>query len=236
MPNSTTIERICQAAIRTATRDGLLAMTLDNVAKEAGISKGGVMYHFPSKEQLITKTLSYYSEQAERMLMTRIANDPEPHRRWARAMLSCLFPDPEVADPPAGDSAAMVSDAAAGPAKDHVQDTMSPEILQRFMLAILAAAVNNPGIFEPLRQLGTRMRDRLLSDPEDGLEQLLIWLAVDGLMLWQFVGMIDLADPVYQKIGAALRERVKPVVASGKRRSRSTKNAASAEKGRHREQ
>lgn len=216
MATRPTIERICQAAIRTATRDGLLAMTLDNVAKEAGVSKGGVMYHFPSKEHLVTKMLSYYSELVERMLMTRIANDPEPHRRWARAMLSCLFSQPTppnqqspgVLPQVAGESTGETADDSAGGAEDD----MSPEVFHRFMLAVLAAAVNNPGIFEPLRKLGTRMRDRLLSDPNDGLEQLLIWLAVDGLLLWQYVGMIDPADPVFQKIGIALQERVSPPI------------------------
>jgi AcrR family transcriptional regulator len=190
MKSDNTQDRICQAAIRTVIRDGMLAMTLDNVAKEAGVSKGGVMYHFSTKEQLVTATLTYYAEQAERMLMTRIANDPQPRRRWARAMLSCLFPDTS--------SAGVAAEQAFG-------TNLSPEILQKFMLAVLAAAVNNPGIFEPLRQLGKRLRERLLSDPEDGLDQLLIWLAVDGLFLWQFVGLIDVSDPLFQKIGDTLR-------------------------------
>ena len=188
-----TIERICQAAIRTASRDGLLAMTIDNVAKEAGVSKGGVMYHFPSKELLMTATLNFYSEQIELMLMRRIANDPQPRMRWARAMLGLMFPDPK---PPEGST-------------DN-DEGLAPEVEPQFMLAVLAAAVNNPGLIEPLRQLGKRMRDRLLGDPEDGLEQLMIWLAVDGLFLWQFVGMIDRDDPLYQQIGRALRDRTAP--------------------------
>lgn len=214
MSTAATTERICQAAIRTAARDGLLAMTIDNVAKEAGISKGGVMYHFPSKELLMTATLTYYSDQAERMLMRRIANDPHPRRRWARAMLGCLFPDPNVPT-------------------DHVDefDDMTPEIMPRFMLAVLAAAVNNPGLIEPLRNLGTRMRNRLLNDPEDGLEQLMIWLAVDGLFLWQFVGLIDQADPVYQQIGEALRNRAAADAVDGLRGSMGSYVSASAFKG-----
>ena len=188
-----TIERICQAAIRTASRDGLLAMTIDNVAKEAGVSKGGVMYHFPSKELLMTATLNFYSEQIELMLMRRIANDPQPRMRWARAMLELMFPDPKPTE-----------------CSTDVHEGLEPDVKPQFMLAVLAAAVNNPGLIEPLRQLGKRMRDRLLSDPEDGLEQLMIWLAVDGLFLWQFVGMIDHDDPLYQQIGRALRDRAEP--------------------------
>lgn len=190
----TTTDRICHAAIRTVTRDGLLAMTLDNVAKEAGISKGGVMYHFPTKELLVTAMLNYFSEQAERMLMTRVANDPEPRNRWARAMIGCFFPDPSGSD-----------------VQSPEGDVITPSVVQQFMLAALAAAANNPGIIEPLRQLGKRVRDRLLSDPDGGLDQLLIWLAIDGLFLWEFVGMIEPTEPLYCQIGAALRQKIAPV-------------------------
>ena len=76
------------------------------------------------------------------------------------------------------------------------------------MLAAIAAAVNSPDLIEPLRQVGLRLCQRLLSDPEDGLEQLLVWLAVDGLFLWQFVGLIRRDEPLYAEIGAALRAKV----------------------------
>lgn len=219
MKAETTLDRICQAAIRTVTRDGLLAMTLDNVAKEAGISKGGVMYHFPTKEQLIAATLTYYGEQAERMMLERVANDPEPRQRWARAMITCLFPDPN---------------APADASDEH----LSPEILQKFMVAVVTAAANQPGMVEPLRQIGKRIRDRLLSDPNDGVDQLLTWLAVDGLFLWRFVGLIDADDPLFARIGAALRERVARAAATGSQdveespRRRRTPALASVRKGR----
>ncbi len=190
----TTTDRICQAAIRTVTRDGLLAMTLDNVAKEAGISKGGVMYHFPTKEHLVAAMLTYFSEQAERMLMTRVAKDPEPRNRWARAMIGCFFPDQDGAETLGVEG-----------------DVITPSVVQQFMLAALAAAANNPGLIEPLRQFGKRVRDRLLSDPDGGLDQLLIWLAIDGLFLWEFVGMIEPTEPLYCQIGAALRQKIAPV-------------------------
>lgn len=190
MATHETRDRICEAAIRTASRDGLLAMTLDNVAKEAGISKGGVMYHFPSKDDLVRGMLEYFGARVEQQVVRQMAADPEPRLRWARSMLTCLFPDPQVA-------------------ADR-EDALSPDVMDRFMLAALAAAVNSPGLIEPLRQVGLRLRERLLSDPADGLEQLLIWLAVDGLFLWQFVGLIRQDEPLYAEIGAALRAKVTP--------------------------
>jgi len=199
MKTTLSMDRICEAAIRVAARDGLLAMTIDNVAKEAGISKGGVMYHFPTKEQLLTGMMQHFGERAELMLMTRIAEDPEPRYRWARAMLSFLFPDP---------------DEALDVAADETDAGLSPNVLRQFKLAVLAAAANNPGLFEPMRVVGQRMRDRLMSDPEEGLEQLLVWLTVDGLFLWQFVGLMKPDDPLFQRVGKALKERLAEKLAS----------------------
>jgi AcrR family transcriptional regulator len=41
------------AAARVIRRDGAQAMTLDSVAAEAGVSKGGLLYHFKSKRELL---------------------------------------------------------------------------------------------------------------------------------------------------------------------------------------
>ncbi len=65
MATTVTKDKICDAAIQITVRDGLLAMTLDAVAKEAGISKGGVMYHFPSKDELVRGVLDYLVSSAK---------------------------------------------------------------------------------------------------------------------------------------------------------------------------
>lgn len=44
---------LLQAANAVARREGAAALTLDAVAAEAGVSKGGLLYHFPTKEALI---------------------------------------------------------------------------------------------------------------------------------------------------------------------------------------
>jgi AcrR family transcriptional regulator len=44
---------LLDAAIEVIRRDGAGALTLDAVAAEAGVSKGGVLYHFKSKRALI---------------------------------------------------------------------------------------------------------------------------------------------------------------------------------------
>jgi len=44
---------ILKAASAVIASQGLSNLTLDAVAKEAGVSKGGLLYHFPSKDALI---------------------------------------------------------------------------------------------------------------------------------------------------------------------------------------
>src|SRR5687767_7614478 len=51
--SAATRQRLLEAANRIVRRDGGARLTLDAVAAEAGVSKGGVLYHFPNKDALI---------------------------------------------------------------------------------------------------------------------------------------------------------------------------------------
>ncbi len=218
MATTVTKDKICEAAMQLAIRDGLLAMTLENVAKQAGISKGGVMYHFPSKDELVRGVLDYFSEQCETMLMRRVIDDPEPRLRWARCMLDCLFPE-----------------SAASDRRTDVGE-ISSDVLSRFFMAMLAGAVTSPAAMLPLRELATRMRKRFMSDPNEGMEQILVWLAIDGLFLWQFMGLIDSNDPMIAQVGETLRARIRlkledSAVASNLPQDRLLSGAGSIERG-----
>lgn len=218
MATTVTRDKICEAAMQLAIRDGLLAMTLDNVAKQAGISKGGVMYHFPSKDDLVRGVLDYFSQQCETMLMRRVVDDPEPRLRWARCMLDCLFPESAESDTRTDDG------------------EISSDVLSRFFTAMLAGAVTSPAAMLPLRELAARMRKRFMSDPNDGMEQILVWLAIDGLFLWQFMGLIDSDDPMIAQVGETLRARIRTqlevgAVASNPTQERLFSTAASAARG-----
>src|SRR5262249_52769542 len=50
---------IVQAATRVLARQGYARTSLLDIATEAGMSKGAVHYHFPSKEALIAKVLEH---------------------------------------------------------------------------------------------------------------------------------------------------------------------------------
>lgn len=50
----TSRERVLRAAADVVARDGVRALTLDAVAAEAKVSKGGLLYHFNTKQALIS--------------------------------------------------------------------------------------------------------------------------------------------------------------------------------------
>lgn len=189
MPKSSTSKQaICEAAVRVAGRDGLSAMSLDVVAREAGVTKGGLLYHYRSKEDLVHATLEHFTQSARQMILERIAADPTPHLRWARGFVTCLFPSED--------------EAAMAPGE------MGAETLKGFMLAMMSVAADRKVDLGPLQTLGKEIRGRLLEDSETGMDQLLVWLALDGLLVWQVLGLIEPNDPLYEQIGDTLRERV----------------------------
>lgn len=46
-------QQLLESAAMIAGRDGIAALSLNAVAREAGVSKGGLLHHFPNKQALI---------------------------------------------------------------------------------------------------------------------------------------------------------------------------------------
>jgi AcrR family transcriptional regulator len=178
-PSPSSRGKILDAAVQVAIRDGVLAMTLEAVAKEAGVSKGGLIYHFRTKDDLIAAMLEHYRARVWRVLEERMAADDNPRGRLFRALVHTVF-----LPAPAGD--------AAGPA---------PSEMTRFFAAILAAFVNNPHLLsDPVRQNRSLLRERLLAEGPNGLRQIALSPAIHGLVLWQHLGILSPDDPLYQSI------------------------------------
>ena len=58
-------ERILEAAERVVADVGAARLTLDSVAHSAGVSKGGLLYHFPSKESLLGALAQRYVDSMD---------------------------------------------------------------------------------------------------------------------------------------------------------------------------
>ncbi|MBA58032.1 MAG: hypothetical protein CMQ40_02550 [Gammaproteobacteria bacterium] len=60
---------ILAAALRVVEREGANHLTLDAVAKKAGVSKGGLLYHFENKKALLKGMVDYLIETNDNKIM-----------------------------------------------------------------------------------------------------------------------------------------------------------------------
>ncbi|URW76399.1 TetR/AcrR family transcriptional regulator [Sphingomonas donggukensis] len=72
---------------------GLARMTVDAVARAAGVTKGGLFHHFASRQELIDGVLDEMMAHAGETLAELMAADPDPHGRFTRALLDGIFGD-----------------------------------------------------------------------------------------------------------------------------------------------
>jgi AcrR family transcriptional regulator len=87
-PEAGTRVRILDAAYLVAERSGVAALTLDAVAAEAAVSKGGLLYHFPSKEALLSGMVDGLCRLFGDLAAAAQRADPEPLGRSARGYLA----------------------------------------------------------------------------------------------------------------------------------------------------
>lgn len=102
---------LLEAAARVLARDGAAQLTLDAVAREAGVSKGGLLYHFPSKDALVQGVLEAFVGQIERGLAAREAADECARGRFARANFELTL----AGDPQPAASSALLAALALRP-------------------------------------------------------------------------------------------------------------------------
>jgi AcrR family transcriptional regulator len=87
-----TRETVLRAAARVIASQGISAFTLDAVAQEAGVTKGGVLHHFPSKADLITGLVDDVVATFNARLLAELSAEPEGQPgRWLRAYLRVVF-------------------------------------------------------------------------------------------------------------------------------------------------
>ena len=89
---SSTRDAVLRAADRVVVESGVSGMTLEAVAREAGVSKGGLLYHFPSKEALIGGMIGRLIGGFEDALGRELRRDEGAGGgRWTRAYARASF-------------------------------------------------------------------------------------------------------------------------------------------------
>jgi AcrR family transcriptional regulator len=95
--------RLLDAASAVIRRDGPQSLTLDAVAAEAGVSKGGLLYHFASKRELLDGLVERWLDEFQRDIDEAGGTFPVGYVRasdGAKAeeagLLAALIADPAV--------------------------------------------------------------------------------------------------------------------------------------------
>ncbi|HRF96958.1 MAG TPA: TetR/AcrR family transcriptional regulator, partial [Aggregatilineales bacterium] len=83
--------------------------TLEAVAAEAKVSKGGLLYHFPNKNALIMGMIDYFLGNFEGILDISKTDDP---REWLRGYVRSTF---DMTNSQLADSRALIAAVANQP-------------------------------------------------------------------------------------------------------------------------
>lgn len=106
-----TRKSLLDAAEMIVRRDGIAHLTLDAVVVESGVSKGGILYHFPGKQALIRGMLERLFQNYQSMLDEFYAAEPVGPGRWLRAYVrSALQISSEEKDLTSGLTAALATE------------------------------------------------------------------------------------------------------------------------------
>jgi AcrR family transcriptional regulator len=155
--------RLLDAAERIILRKGVGGLTLEAAAREAGVSKGGLLYHFASKEALLTGLLQRLTDFITQQYEAGVARQPEGPGRVARAQIAWAF-----------------GESDCHPGEDRHD---------RAAAVFLAAFHHDPALLDPVRAVMARMKAELLADGTPHGAAMAILTATDGLFMAHLFGL-----------------------------------------------
>lgn len=195
-------QAILDAALRVTSR-GISAFSIEAVAAEAGVSKGGLLHHFGTKEELLTALLDRFTGQAAEALAQAIAQvPPQVKARRIRGMLAAAFPHlvPE-ADSATGSATVSATGGEEGSGSDAGAVLRAHRDLVGGMIA---AGQLNRALVERFAGLHSMQRRAFLEASDTGPQELLLWMALDGLALWQMLGLVAEGSRDEEELGRLL--------------------------------
>ncbi len=175
MDTSATVRAIIAAADRLVQRAGVARLTIEAVAREAGLSKGGVLYHFPSKQALVEAmigTLLAGFDADVRRRMAADADDVEPAGHFLRAYVRA-----------SSQGAPGLDDTSAG---------------------LIAALATDGDLMEPVRRRYAAWQREAETDGLAPATATLIRLAADGLWFADLLGLASPTGAARDDVIAAL--------------------------------
>lgn len=163
-------EKILDAAAELVGEIGSGRLTLDAVAERAGLSKGGLLYNFPSKEALLQAMIQRLVDEVS--LEKEALRRQSPPKRNLEARLC---------------TAALLKMCGSGKMKE-------------IATGMLAASSENPRLLEPVRDVVRETLEKLRTTSDDLDASIVAWLAVEGLRSMEMHDISPFSDEDRERI------------------------------------
>jgi len=175
--------RILDAAESLVRAKGVTGLTLDAAAQTASVSKGGLLYHFASKEALLDALLKRLALFIAEDFEAGVAAQPEGPGRVARAMLTWALGLPR---------------------------NESNERCDRAAAVFLAAFHHDPALLQPVREQMEKMKAAVAADGLRPGHGMAVMAAGDGLFMARIFGLYTLDDAERAALHGALSRLLEP--------------------------
>jgi AcrR family transcriptional regulator len=149
------------------------------VAHEAGVSKGGLIYHFPSKEAMIQAMVARLVERIEQSISVQWEHAPD---RPGRALRAYLASDSDQVRPPIA--------------------------TQNARAALIAAVANDPRLLQPVTVFYRNWFTSLEHGDVPWARAAVLTLANDALSIFDLFGLNFLTDEERQSIRQELEQLI----------------------------
>jgi AcrR family transcriptional regulator len=195
------VEKLLGAATAVIAANGVPGLTLDAVAKHAGVSKGGLLHYFPTKNALLSTLINRHVDGWRTDVMRAYDEQPAGPGRFSRALIElCL------SDEPAEGNEQNWCDAMHGSCR-----------------VVLTAVVQDPSLVQPIRDLYSDFA-KMIS--EDGLppgHADVVVAVVDAMWLYWICDINAIDSERLSRVRAVLTKLITPT--RSERKPRSTKRS-----------
>jgi len=160
-------EKILDCAEELVTKIGAANMTLDAIAERAGLSKGGLLYHFSTKDALLRAMVTRLLERFERLQEQVRGNLPDTPNRDLKAYVIASLEMNGVLH------------------RFHIKKNVCT--------ALLAAIANDPKLVTPIREYHRRRVNALARTALGFEKSAVIFFAAEGLTLHELLQVSPLS-------------------------------------------
>jgi AcrR family transcriptional regulator len=184
--------RLLVAAENVLIANGVAGLSFDAVALEAGLSKGGVLHHFRTKEDLIDALVKRYVERYDQAMNAELTRIGDQSGKVSRAYIAA-----------------------------SLEDALRTESNFNEVGARLCAGLSSdPKKLFPVFEQNRRWQSSLESDGIDPMTATIVRLAVEGLWYLEIMGVDRFPDDMRVKIIERLLEMVDQGTGTGTQQGR----------------